>query len=86
MKRSAEKKNLKMTHLNKLTLGEKIVKAVVTLLKVAAIVALVLTIGYVVLSFVIGTFIAFAVAHAIADGFGDAARAYRTGDRYVRWF
>ena len=86
MKRKVNKmRKLKMTRWNKLTLGEKIIKVVVSLLKVAAIAAIAITIAGVAVAVVAGIAIAFAIANAIASGFENASKAYRPGDVYVRF-
>ena len=74
----AKMRRLKMTRWNKLTLGEKIAKVVISLIKVAAIVAIGLAVAGVVVAVVAGVVIALAIGSAIAGGFGNASRAYRS--------
>lgn len=82
----AKMRKLKMTRWNKLTRGEKVAKVVLKLVKYAVIAALIVLGVTVAVSVAIGVFAAFAIASAIAGGFENASRAYRPGDRYVRWF
>lgn len=74
-----------MTRWNKLTLGEKIIRVVISLLKVAAIAAVAITIAGVVVAVGAGIVVAFAIAGAIGGGFKNASKAYRPGDIYVRF-
>ena len=76
---------LRMTKWRNLTLGEKILKAVTKLIKIALIVAIGYFVVNVVLGIVIAGYVAFAIAGAVADGFGIAANAYRPGDCYVHF-
>lgn len=79
-------RKLKVTSWNKLTAGEKVAKVVIGLLKIAAIVVVGLAIAGVVVAVMAGVAVAFGIASAIAGGFADASRAYRPGDRYVRYW
>lgn len=86
MKRIRNKmRRLRMTRWNKLTLGEKIIRVVISLLKVAAIAAVAITIAGVVVAVGAGIVVAFAIAGAIGGGFKNASKAYRPGDIYVRF-
>lgn len=86
MKRLVEKmRRLRMTRWNKLTLGEKVVKVVWSLLKAAVVAAVVVALAGVVVAVVAGVVVAVGVGSALAGGFGNASRAYRSGDRYVRF-
>ena len=75
-----------MTRWSRLTLGEKVLYIVTGLIKYALIAAVGVMVAGAVLSAIAGIFIAFAIASAIAGGFADASRAYRPGDRYVRFW
>lgn len=76
----AKMRKIRMTHWDKLTFGEKIIGIVMSLVKIAAIVAVGALIIGVAVSVAAGVAIAFGIASAIAGGFGDASRAYRPGD------
>lgn len=82
----AKMRKLKMTPWNKLTRGEKVAKAVLKLVKFAVIGALIALGVTVVVGVAIGVFAAFAIVSAISGGFENASRAYRPGDRYVRFW
>lgn len=77
----AKMRKVKMTRWNKLTAGEKVMKAVMFMVKAALVVVGVAVVGAVVL----GVFVGFAVMNAVAGGFKNAANAYNPGDRYVRF-
>ena len=77
----AKMRKVKMTRWNKLTTGEKVMKVVMFMVKAALFAALVAVVGAVVLGLVVG----FAVMNAVAGGFKNAANAYNSGDRYVRF-
>lgn len=77
----AKMRKVKMTRWNKLTAGEKVMKAVMFMVKAALVVVGVAVAGAVVL----GVFVGFAVMNAVAGGFKNAANAYNPGDRYVRF-
>lgn len=86
MKKIRDKiKRIRMMRWSKLTLGEKIAKVIISLLKVAAIVAVVVTIAGFALAIVAGFAVAFGIASAISGGFYNASRAYRPGDIYVKF-
>ena len=76
---------LKATKWRNLTLGEKVLKVILGLVKWGLIITVGLAAAGVVLSVVLGAVLAFAVVGAIADGFDIAANAYRPGDVYVRF-
>lgn len=82
----AKMRRLKLTTWNQLTLGEKIAKVIISLVKTSLIVAVVGCGAAVVLGAAVGIFVAFAIVSAISGGLADASRAYRPGDQYVRWF
>ena len=81
----AKLRRIRMTRWNKLTLGEKVLITAVSLVKYALIAAVVAMVVGAVVSVIAGALIAFAIANAIAGGLMDASRAYRPGDRYVRF-
>ncbi len=81
----AKMRKLKMTPWDKLTRGGKAAKVMITLLKIAAIVAIGLALAGVVAAVMVSVAVAFGIASAIGGGFQNASRAYRYGDRY-RWF
>jgi hypothetical protein len=78
---SAKYKKLKATPWKNLTTGEKVLRVVTKLLKWAVIIALIVTIGSVVLAVVAGVGIALAICNALAGGFHNAGQAY-SGRRY----
>lgn len=87
MKRLVAKiRRIRRTAWSKLTLGEKVLDVVMRLLKWGVIIALGATVLGIVAVVVFGFIGAFAIAGAIAGGFGDASRAYRPGDRYVKFW
>lgn len=70
MKRLRDKmKRIKMMRWNKLTLGEKIAKVIITLLKIAVIVAIGLAVAGIVFAVAMGLIVASCMASAIAGGF-----------------
>jgi hypothetical protein len=78
-------KRIQSTSWAKLTLGEKILKVIMTLVKWAAIIAVVVCIGGVVLAVVAGFAIALAIGGAVGAGFHNAGESYSGryyGDRY----
>lgn len=81
----AKMRKIKMTRWNKLTLGEKIMKVVISLIKLAAIVAVVVALAGVFIAVAIGVAVAFGIASAVSGGFINASRAYNPGDRYVKF-
>lgn len=82
----AKMRKLKMTRWNKLTRGEKVAKVVLKLVKFVTI-AIIFALGITVVAAVaIGVFAAFAIISAVSGGFDNASRAYRPGDRYVRFW
>lgn len=80
-----EMRKLKVTRWKDLTTAERIAKVVLSLIKYAVIIALIVTVAGVVLAIAAGVFVAFAVAGAISGGFTEASHAHRAGDRYVRF-
>lgn len=75
-------KKIRMTPWNKRTRGEKFLTMLMSLVKWAAIIALVVSIGSVILAVVAGFGIALAIGGAIGGGFHNAGKAYHTGDRF----
>ena len=65
----AKIRKIKSTKWKSLTLGEKIAKVIMTLLKVAVIVAVVLAIAGVAFAVVMALIISSCIVNAIADGF-----------------
>lgn len=87
MKRLVAKvRMIKMTPWSRRTFGEKVLSVVLGLVKWAAIIALAVTVLGIIAAIAFSVFGAFAIAGAIAGGFGDASRAYRPGDRYVKFW
>lgn len=82
----AKMRKVKMTGWCKLTAGEKILKAIMKLIKIAAIVALVVAFAGVAIVILVGAVVGLAIMSAVGGGFTNASRAYRPGDRYVRFF
>jgi hypothetical protein len=80
----AKMKKVRVTQWDKLTSGEKILKVIMTLIKFALIIALIVTVGSVILAVVAGVVIAFAIMSAVAGGFHNAGQAYSSRDRYYR--
>lgn len=81
----AKMRRIRTTRWNRLTLGEKIAKTVMKLVKWALIIAAVLAVVGVAASIIFAFFVAFGIASAISGGLMDASRAYRPGDHYVRF-
>lgn len=79
----AKMKKIKMMRWSKLSLGEKIAKVIISLLKIAAIVAIGLALASVVVAAVMGVVVAFGIANAISGGLYNASKAYCPGDIYV---
>lgn len=79
-------KMLRATRYSKLSRGEKVAKAVLSVVRLAVIAVVVLAVAGVAASCIAGIVIAIAVGNAIAGGFEGASRAYRPGDRYVKFF
>ena len=82
----AKMRKVRMTRWNRLTSGEKVMKVVMNVVKLAVVVALGAAFASVVVAVVVGTFVAVGVMNAVAGGFYNASRAYRPGDRHVRFF
>ena len=82
----ARMRKVRITRWNKLTLGEKILKIVMKLVKAAVIIAIVVAAASVVVAVVGGLLVGFAMISAVAGGFRNASRAYRPGDRYIRFW
>lgn len=82
----AKMKKVRMTRWSKLTTGEKVMKVIMKLIKWALIAAVVITVVSLVASAFMGVIIAFGIMNAVAGGFRNASRAYRPGDRYVRFW
>ncbi len=82
----ARMRKVRITRWNKLTLGEKILKIVMKLVKAAVIIAIVVAAASVVVAVVGGLLVGFAMISAVAGGFSNASRAYRPGDRYIRFW
>jgi hypothetical protein len=80
----AKMKKVRVTRWDNLTSDEKVMKVVMTLVKFALIIALIVTVGSVVLAVVGGIVIAFAIMSAVAGGFHNAGQAYSSRDRYDR--
>ncbi len=86
MKRlTAKMRRLRTTCWNKLTLGEKAIKIIMSLIKMGLIIALIAAFASMAIAIGIGIAIAIGIGNAIAGGFGMASRAYRPGDIYVRF-
>ena len=84
----AKMRKVRMTRWRKLTSGEKVMKVVMTLVKYAVLAAVVAAVAsaVVAVAVAVGVVVAFGVMNAVAGGLGNASRAYRPGDRYVRFF
>ncbi len=82
----AKMRKVRMTRWRKLTSGEKVMKVVMTLVKYAVLAAVVAAVASAVVAVAVGVVVAFGVMNAVAGGLGNASRAYRPGDRYVRFF
>ena len=82
----AKMRKLKITRWGRLTRGEKVAKAVLTIVKFAVFAALIALGVTVIAGIGIGIFAAFAIINAVAGGFDNASKAYRPGDRYVRFW
>lgn len=82
----AKMRKVRMIRWNKLTTGEKVMRVIMILVKAVAIIAVVAAVVSVALAAVAGIVVGFAIMSAVAGGFRDASRAYRTGDRYVRFW
>lgn len=86
MKKMSKMKKLKVTSWRNLTLGEKVLKVILTLVKIALIAAV---IGIVIAGAVtigIGILVAFGIATAISGGLRNASYAYKPGDINVRFW
>lgn len=82
----AKMRLLKVKKWNKLTSGEKVLRVVMTVLKWVAIIALVVTLFAGFMAVVVGIVIGLGIMGAVGGGFTNASRAYRPGDRYVRFW
>lgn len=82
----AKMRKVRMTRWNKLTSGEKVMKVVMKLVKYAVIAAVVAAVASAAIGIAAGLFVGFGIMNAIAGGFTNASRAYRTGDRYVKFY
>ena len=78
-------RKIKMTTWRKRTSGEKVLSVIITLIKLALIIAAVVTVAGVVFAIGFGIFAAFAIVNAISGGFEMASNAYKSGDIYVRF-
>lgn len=86
MKRLRDKiKRIRMMRWSKLTLGEKIIKVIIGLLKAAVIVAIAVTIAGLAVAIAAGLAVAFGIASALSGGFHNASKAYVPGDVYVKF-
>ncbi len=79
-------RKVRMTRWNKLTSGEKVMKVVMKLVKYALFAAVAALVVSALAAVVVGAVVAFGVMNAVAGGFRDASRAYRPGDRNVRFW
>lgn len=79
-------RRMRTTRWNKLTTGEKVAKVMISLVKTAAIIAIVLLIASIAVAVAAGVAVAFGIASAIAGGFSNASRAYTPGEKYVRFW
>lgn len=86
MKLFAKMRKIKMTPWNRLTRGEKVAKVVMKLVKLAIIAAIAVAVIGVAIAVVAAIAVAFGIISAISGGFTDASRAYRPGDRNVRFW
>lgn len=82
----AKMRFLKVKKWNKLTSGEKVLRVAMTVLKWAAIIALVVTLFAGLMTVVVGIIVGLGIMGAVGGGFTNASRAYRPGDRYVRFW
>lgn len=82
----AKVRKIRMTRWNKLTSGEKVIDVMVSLLKWAAIAALVLAGLGLVAVVVAALFVTSCIVSSISGGFENASHAYRPGDRNVRFW
>lgn len=82
----AKVRKVRRTCWNKLTLGEKIMAFVMSLIKVALIVAAGVAVAAVVVAVGFAMLIVAGFTSAITGGLNNASRAYRPGDRYVRFW
>lgn len=82
----AKMRLLKVKKWNKLTSGEKVLRVAMTVLKWAAIIALVVTLFAGLMTVVVGIIVGLGIMSAVGGGFTNASRAYRPGDRYVRFW
>ena len=82
----AKMRLLKVKKWNKLTSGEKVLRVAMTVLKWAAIIALVVTQFAGLMTVVVGIIVGLGIMGAVGGGFTNASRAYRPGDRYVRFW
>ena len=81
----AKMRRIKATRWHKLTLGEKVLAIVMGLIKWGLIAAVVFAVVSFIAVAVVAVVIGLAAGNAIAEGFGNASRAYRPGEHYVRW-
>lgn len=86
MKKVSKMKKLKVTRWSNLTLGEKVLKVITTLIKIALVVAVIGVVIAGVFSIGVGILVAFGIASAISGGFRDASHAYRPGDIHVTFW
>lgn len=82
----AKMRKIKTTRWNKLTTGEKVASIVMGLVKWAVIAAIGIAVIGSVIAVIIGVVIALSIGSAISGGFTNASRAYRPGDRNVRFW
>ncbi len=80
----AKMRKLKITRWEKLTLGEKIIKIIMSLIKIAIVAAIVVTVIGCLGAIIFGAVIALGIGNAIAGGFRNAGRAYVPGDINIR--
>lgn len=86
MKKMSKMKKLKITRWSNLTLGEKILKVIVTLVKIALVAAVCAVVIAGVFSIGVGILVAFGIASAISGGLRNASYAYKPGDIYVKFW
>lgn len=77
---------IKVTRWSDLTTGERILRVVMALVKLAVIGALVAVLVSGLLAVIVGVVVGLGMMGAVAGGFTNASRAYKPGDRYVRFW
>lgn len=81
----AKIRKIKRTNWGGLTLGEKIAKIVMKLIKWAIIIAIVVTLIGLFAAVAMAILVVFGITSAIAGGFEMGANAYVPGEHYVRY-